>query len=456
MEPSKRKVLVVDDSEDVREFFRTVYELANYQVDVAENGEAALQKIRHERPDVILLDVVMPVMDGFGLLLRLRSDLAPPIPPVILCSGFDLTEEEALRRGAVRFLRKPVDARDLVRATDDVLAGRQPGKEAIADADERTTAARRRARETSATLLRDLESHTPPGTPSFEEHASELVAFVNRYLGVQAVVGALVREDRLPVLAAFPESWMQPQVDLGRVLPPLRDVVETGSALVLPDVTTHPTFSTMSTQLGGVRCMMAVPIVFADAAIGVLCVLDACACGVEGEDLAIIRLFARRGSRLLGVWASGHLQDELTFRAGPGVSPRRFFERMLDVELRLLAARGGSLELAILNATDGMVVRDAIARAADPRRLLGGVLADGRIAIYQRDAETQARSKLAQVIADVRARSKLGSVGVVDLAARGLSSLRAVDVLHLAEHALDDALDTSSAVHRLSVREENA
>jgi CheY-like chemotaxis protein len=456
MDSAKRKILVVDDSEDVREFFRTVFELAGYQVDVAENGQIALEKVRRERPDVILVDAVMPVMDGFELLLRLRSDLAPPIPPAILCSGFDLTEEEALRRGAVRFLRKPVDARDLLRAADDVLAGRGPEKDAIADAYQRTSAARRRARETSAKLLRDLEDHTPPGIPPFEQHARELVAFVRRYLGVHAVVGALVREDRLPVLCASPESWMTPRLDLGALLPPLEDVVEAGSALVLPDVTTHPTFFKLAPQLGGVRCLMAVPIIFAETAIGVLSVLDACACGIEAEDLAVVRLFAGRGSALLGVWASGRLQEELTFRGGPGVSPRRFFERMLDVELRLLAARGGSLELAILTGTDSAQVRDAVARAADPARLLAGRLSEGRIAIYQRDVAKNARAKLTATIDDLRSHGTVGPIGVVDLAARGLSSLRAADVLSLAEHALDDAIDSSVPVHRLSVQEEGA
>ena len=76
-----------------------------------EDGEDALQKIRRERPDLLVLDVVMPRMDGLELLLKMRSDLAPPIPPAILVSGFDLTEAEALRRGAERFLPKPVDPR---------------------------------------------------------------------------------------------------------------------------------------------------------------------------------------------------------------------------------------------------------------------------------------------------------------------------------------------------------
>src|SRR5579862_6081237 len=107
-------VLVVDDSEELRTFVTALLEDAGFLVEQASDGVEALERARQRRPDLILLDVVMPRMDGLDLLLRLRSDLAPPIPPVILCSGFDLTEEEALRRGAKRFLRKPIAPADLL------------------------------------------------------------------------------------------------------------------------------------------------------------------------------------------------------------------------------------------------------------------------------------------------------------------------------------------------------
>jgi twitching motility two-component system response regulator PilH len=145
-----QRILVVDDSEEVREFFHAVLELAGYRVQTADNGEDALAKVKRARPDLIVLDVVMPGMDGLELLLRLRSDLAPPVPPVVLCSGFDLTADEAIRRGAVRFLPKPVDARDLVAVVGEVLAGRPAAGEATARAVANSSAARDEAHDTAA------------------------------------------------------------------------------------------------------------------------------------------------------------------------------------------------------------------------------------------------------------------------------------------------------------------
>ena len=81
-------------------------------------------KAKATRPDLILLDLIMPGMDGLEFLTLLRSDLAPPIPPAILCSGFELTEEEALRRGALMFVRKPVAPAETLRVRGARPAGR--------------------------------------------------------------------------------------------------------------------------------------------------------------------------------------------------------------------------------------------------------------------------------------------------------------------------------------------
>ena len=83
----------------------------------------------------------MPGMDGLEPLTRIRSDLAPPIPPAILCSGFELTEEEALRRGALMFVRKPVAPADLCEFVALGLRGERVSAE---------TAARERAHSAAA------------------------------------------------------------------------------------------------------------------------------------------------------------------------------------------------------------------------------------------------------------------------------------------------------------------
>src|SRR6202011_987115 len=94
-EPSRARILVVDDSEDLRDFYQLELELAGYSVIVAANGRQGLEQARATRPDVVIADVSMPEMDGLEMLRHLRSDLAPPLPPVIVCSGFDMTENTA-------------------------------------------------------------------------------------------------------------------------------------------------------------------------------------------------------------------------------------------------------------------------------------------------------------------------------------------------------------------------
>jgi CheY-like chemotaxis protein len=448
MSPARR-ILVVDDSEEMREFYQVALEQAGYAVETAAEGEAALAQVLRERPDLIVLDVVMPRMDGLELLLKLRSDLAPPVPPAILVSGFDLTEDEALRRGAARFLHKPIAAQDLVAAVADVLAGRSAALETIEGARERASTARRDARLTAITLMQHLEAKAPPGVP-FSRHADQLVTFAARYLAVEAVVAAILREDRLRVLASSNPTWIAPELDLGEALPSLERVLESGSSLVLPDLPTHPAFARSDERLDDVRCVTAVPIRFDGRAVGVLCVFQTCSCPVEGEDLALVHLFSRRGTAVLEAWANGRSSSELPLRLGPGVAPRRAFERALDLELSLLRERLGSLELAVVSETELERAYAAVAGAAEPERLLAGTLDGGRIAFYKRDASTHARAKLNAVLAPILAQPS-ARIGIVDLAVGVSSSVHAENLLHLAEQALDDAIEGTNAVRRILV-----
>jgi CheY-like chemotaxis protein len=454
VESDRRRILVVDDSEDVRDFFQIALEMAGYEIDTADNGEEALARLRRRRPDLIILDVVMPRMDGLELLLKLRSDFAPPIPPAILVSGFDLTEDEALRRGAVRFLPKPVDPHDLLDAVADVLGGRRADGAAIAGAWSRAGSARKDARDTATRLMREVEAHAPPGMP-FTKQAASLVGFVARYLHIDAAVAAILREDRLRVWASSSPDWIAPDLDLGDALPSVEKILESGSSLVLPDVYSHPSFSWFASRMKHMRCLIGVPIRYDGRAVGVLLAFDSCVCEISGDDLALVQLFSRRGTQLLEAWVAQRLREELPFRVGPGVAPRPVFEEMLDRELNLLHARGGSFELAILGPAGVEEVYDAVAGAANPERLIAGSLGDDHFAIYERSLAEDARERLAAVLAHIHGRAELHS-GIVDLTAGLFSSLHATDLLRLAEQAFDDALSTSSRVRRVVVDGESA
>ena len=115
-----RTVLVVDDNSDLVHFYRRFVANTHYRIVHAPEGEAVFEAIERERPSVIILDVMLPDMDGWDLLAALRSHPRAQDIPVIVCSVVR-REELAETLQAARCLAKPVRRQQLLQALDQVL-----------------------------------------------------------------------------------------------------------------------------------------------------------------------------------------------------------------------------------------------------------------------------------------------------------------------------------------------
>ncbi|MDZ8186129.1 MAG: hybrid sensor histidine kinase/response regulator [Nostoc sp. ChiSLP02] len=110
------RILAVDDTRDNLILVQTILESEGYEVDLAPDGITALQKIEKSPPDLILLDVMMPGMDGYEVTDRIRKNRAISYIPILLITAFhESSVVEGLDAGADDFIRKPFD-------TDELLA----------------------------------------------------------------------------------------------------------------------------------------------------------------------------------------------------------------------------------------------------------------------------------------------------------------------------------------------
>ena len=116
------RVLIVDDEPDILLMLRVNLEADGYATALAADGESALQRIAEESFDLVLLDVMMPVMDGWGVLDRLAVESQAPLVIVVSAKSSRRDMARALELGAVAYVTKPFSPIDLSSVVARVLA----------------------------------------------------------------------------------------------------------------------------------------------------------------------------------------------------------------------------------------------------------------------------------------------------------------------------------------------
>jgi CheY-like chemotaxis protein len=120
---SKAKVLIVDDEPFNIEVLEQALDETDYQVLTASNGQEALEKIHSEQPDLVLLDLMMPVMDGFAVLAKVKEDsMLRDIPIIIVSAEHDSKSVvRGIKQGAEDYLTKPVNPEHFLKKVKDFL-----------------------------------------------------------------------------------------------------------------------------------------------------------------------------------------------------------------------------------------------------------------------------------------------------------------------------------------------
>lgn len=135
MDNQPGKLLIVEDIPDILTLLKATLEFKGYRVVTARDGREALEAIQKERPDLIVTDILMPKLDGFGLVHQLRIDPGTRDIPVIFLSATYVAPEDktfALTLGVTRFIEKPVNFEEFLPTVSELLKeGRKSTQEPL-------------------------------------------------------------------------------------------------------------------------------------------------------------------------------------------------------------------------------------------------------------------------------------------------------------------------------------
>jgi CheY-like chemotaxis protein len=448
-EPNVARVLVVDDDFDLLEMYRQVFEMAGFRVSTALSGEAALALSRTERPDVVLTDISMPNMDGFELISRLKETLGPATPPVVVCSAFDTTEQEALGRGAEMFLQKPASPSALVQSVEALCHGARPDEQTIAA--ERSYAQHERLSRLrgSEDRLRDVDH------AEVAREAQPWLEWMVRYFdcgsaGLFLLEGAAV----IPLVVTGPQMAGRPEPRLLHVT--LAAGVETGTSLVVRDMATHPSFRRTLGRRADIASFAGVPLSTSDGVrVGALCLADPRPDRLDADSLSMMELCGRR------IVAGLFEMKTRGLRPLPRQAPllaARTFEALLASELRVARRIEEAVEVALGTLAGGVAAgacAEQLWRDSARPHLAIGALGAGRVGVYVRGPAQVVRAHAALSLERARAQGLLEAAGVAAIMSSAGLSMSAVLELAASALGIAETATIGSKVERVVVRSES-
>lgn len=186
---STSTILVVDDDTPIRSLLRQELSEAGYQVEEAANGKAALDMVRLNKPDLIILDVMMPEINGFDVAAVLKNDPATMDIPIIILSIVQ-DKERGFRIGVDRYLTKPINIEKLFHEVD-VLLEQGVSKKKVLIVDEDSSAIKTLAEVLSARGYKVLEANSENLLETATESKPDIIMLNSVYSSDQKVINDL-------------------------------------------------------------------------------------------------------------------------------------------------------------------------------------------------------------------------------------------------------------------------